>query len=185
MFRFEVKIPSKLLKNYTESDLLALLKLQKKVTENFTVLNEDNKITVCENDYEIIDKYIDVKKHYMSLRRDAELSNKLKSIEINTSKIAFIERIINEELIVNNQSKQYVIEQLDEVDDIKKFDSSYDYLLNMNIASLTSERINALQKDTKKLTSEYNKLKRTSINKLWLADIESFINKYNKSVKPQ
>jgi len=173
-FLFEVKIPAKTLKTYSDDDLLKLLKLQKKVSENYTVLNENNKISVFENASEVIDAYIIVKQHYLALSKQNRMTEINSHIELNNSKIKFIESIISGALKINNIKKTDVIKQLVAIPGIIKREGTFDYLLNMNIASLTAERVIALHKDTKKLTTEYNKLNRTSVNKLWVSEIATF-----------
>ena len=59
----------------------------------------------------------------------------------------------------------------DKVKDILSKDDSYDYLLNMNIMSLTEERMTKLESDIKQKKSDLDVLIKKSIQQLWSEEI--------------
>ena len=99
-----------------------------------------------------------------------ELKNKykeafqVKSTEIITEKL----NNENEELDVNNTFSEDVLD--------------YDYLMNMNIWSLTHEKVNELEEQIKNQTKEYELLKVSKPEDLWKKDLEEFINLYQKII---
>jgi len=166
-FNFKVKMPSKELSNLTDDELLVKLKLVKTVTENYTVINENNKIQVFDNIHDVIDKYIQVKLHYTQLKKDHMIKNLTSELLFDTGKLIFVSKIIANELIINNKRKKEVVKDLDGIDEIIKRDGSYDYLLNMNILSLTMERVASIKKEIKNKTSKLKHVKKTSVEQLW------------------
>jgi len=99
-----------------------------------------------------------------------ELKNKykeafqVKSTEIVTEKL----NNENEEIDVNNSFSEDVLD--------------YDYLMNMNIWSLTHEKVNELEEQIKNQTKEYELLKVSKPEDLWKKDLEEFINLYQKII---
>ncbi|QAU04514.1 DNA topoisomerase II [Vibrio phage Va1] len=171
IFKFEVSIPSKELKEWSDEELLQKLKLVKTVTENYTVIDENNKIQVYNSPQEIMDKYIDVKMEYMKLRKENNLARLQEHILFDQSKYKFIEMIVNDELIVNKRKKTDIEKDLHKVDEILDRNGSYDYLLNMSISTLTDERMKQLENNIKENQKRLKELNQKTLEKLWLEDL--------------
>lgn len=171
-FYFEVSMGPGDLSKFTDDELLIKMKLVKKVTENYTCMNESNKIEVFENIYDIIDRYIEIKLEYLQKRKDHQLQKFDTDIKIEFSKYLFIKNIVENTLIINKRKKDDIVKDLEKIDNIIKKDNSYDYLLNMGIMSLTEERMNKLQEDIKSKKSELDKLKNTDIKDIWLDELK-------------
>ena len=170
-FLFEVTIPSKSLKAWTPDEVLSKMKLVKTVTENYTAMDENNKITVCESAKELLDKYIAVKLQYMQKRKDYLIPKMEDDIRLDYSKYVFIESIVNNNLVINKRKKVDIVADLDKYDNIIKRDGSYDYLLNMAIHSLTTERMTKLSDDIKAMKMELETLKNTTIEEMWSVEL--------------
>lgn len=170
-FLFEVTIPSKSLSVWDEETLLTKLKLIKKVSENYTVIDENNKIKVFDSAEEIMQEYIRIKLEYLQKRKDYLVDKLNDDIRFDFSKYLFIKMIVNDELVINKRKKDAIVKDLDKVDNILKREDSYDYLLNMSIGSLTKERMDKLQQDIKDKKAELDKLSKTTIEEIWLSEI--------------
>jgi DNA topoisomerase-2 len=170
-FTFEVTIPSKSLKEWDHDELLNRLKLVKKVTENYTVIDENNKIVVYESAKEILDHYIGVKLTSLEARKE-HLKGRLEDeIRYDYSKYLFIKMIVEGALIISKRKNVDIVTDLDKVKDILSKDDSYDYLLNMNIMSLTEERMTKLESDIKQKKTDLDVLIKKSIQQLWSEEI--------------
>lgn len=170
-FLFEVTIPSKSLSEWDDVELLTRLKLIKKVTENYTVIDENNKIAVFNSAHEILDKYISVKKQYLTARK-AHLTNKLaEDIRFEYSRYLFIKMVSEDKLVVSKRKKADIVEDLKKVQHIIQKNDSYDYLLNMNILSLTEERMTSLETDIKNMKIDLDRLAKKSIEQLWAEEL--------------
>lgn len=170
-YKFEVNVPSKFLKEWSQEELMNKLKLIKKVSENYTCIDENNKIVVYESVKEIIDHYIEVKLKSLEARKE-HLKGKLEDeIRYDYSKYLFIKMIVENSLVVAKRKKDDIIKDLDKVKDILTKDDSYDYLLNMNILSLTEERMTKLESDIKTKKADLDALIKKSIQQLWTEEI--------------
>lgn len=172
-FKFEVKMASKDLANLDEDQLLNTFKLIKRVSENFTCISEDNKIIVFETAEEVIEHYIKVKMKYLELRKEHKLGELKDDISLEESRFAFINAIVQDELIINKRKKSDIEDDLVNIHGVIKQNNSYDYLLNMSIHSLTSERLQRLSKIIKDKTKEYEVLSKTDISDIWINEIET------------
>lgn len=170
-FLFEVTIPSKSLKAWDDETVLDKLKLIKTVSENYTVINENNKIQVFDSPQEIFDAYINVKLQFLQKRKEHIIEKLNTEITFDHCKYLFIKMIVDDELIINKRKKVDIVKDLEKNDSILKKDDSYDYLLNMNIISLTEERMKKLQSDIKEKQEKLKNLANTSIESLWLEEI--------------
>jgi len=170
-FKFEVSIASKELKTWCDETLLAKLKLIKKVSENYTVIDENNKIQVLDCAKDIIDHYIDVKLEYVAKRKSHQCEILETEIRFDFSKYLFIKMIVEDKLIVNNRKKVDIEADLNKVENILSKDGSYDYLLNMNILSLTKERLAKLEKDIADKKQTLDELLKKSIEEIWIDEL--------------
>lgn len=170
-FLFDVNIQSKLLKELSDQELLQKLKLIKTVSENYTVIDENNKIAVFNSCYEILDAFIKVKLEYTQKRKDFLISSLKEQIQYDFSKYLFIKNIVTDELKINKRKKTDIVLDLEKIDKIIQKDSSYDYLLRLPIYNLTEEELHKLQEKIKNLKSELTELQKTPAQKLWENDL--------------
>ena len=160
------------LSKMTDEYILQKFKLVKKVSENYTCLDENNRVKVFENAEEILKHYIKIKLEYLQKRKDYQINKLEDDIKLDFSKYTFIKNIVDEKLIINKRKKSDIEKDLEIISNIIKKDNSYDYLLNMNIMSLTEERMEKLLNDIKTKKSDLDKLKETDIKDIWLQEIE-------------
>lgn len=173
-FLFEVTIPSKTLKESTEDDLLQMLKLVKRVSENYTVIDENNKIRLFESALDILTHFTAVKLQYVAKRKQNQLDNLRTEIDVASSKYHFIEAIVSGVLVVGNRKKADIIADLESLKSVIKVNDSYDYLLNMNILSLTEERMVQLKNSIKANHDAMKALESTTESDIWLKNIKIF-----------
>ena len=86
----------------------------------------------------------------------------------------------------NNKNKTTINNTKDNkfISNIKDSNSSnsnynYDYLMSMSMWTLTQEKVDNLQLQANELKTSIDKLQNTSINELWIDDINKFIEEYN------
>lgn len=173
-FKFEVVFQSKMLKDMTDDEVLSHLKLIKKVSENYTVVDEFNKIRVFNDVVEILNHYIDVKLTYLDKRKTYQLGRIQNEIDIDESKYNFINAIVKGNLTINNRKKADVEADLVKMKNIITVDGGYDYLLNMNIMSLTVERMKKLADGLKDKKAELSALQKTTVNDIWSTTLSGF-----------
>jgi DNA topoisomerase-2 len=170
-FLFEVTIPSKTLQEYDDDELMSKLKLIKKVTENYTVIDENNKIAVFDSACDILNKYIEIKKHYLAERKTHLINKTTEEIRVDYSRYLFIKLITEGKLKINKRKKDDIVADLDKIEHIIQKDGSYDYLLRLPIINMTVEELAKLENRIKESKDKLDLLINTSPTELWLKEL--------------
>ncbi len=170
-FNFEIQFNRKYLDSLSDEKLIEVLKLKKKVTENYTVMSEENKILQLDSVDDIIQRYIKVKLYYLQKRKDYLIVKISNDIKYMISKYLFIKNIVDETLLITKRPTEDIINDLNKIEKIQKKDNSYDYLLNMPIKQLTQEQMGKLLKQIKEQKNELDKVKQISINEMWIEEL--------------
>ena len=154
-----------------KEDLINIFKLSKKITENFTCIDENNTVVEFNNEKELLAAYIKIRLQYYVLRKKSLLKKIEYENDILKNKLAFIEAVIDKKIEVNNKSKPDIEKQLSKLK-IKKFDDGYEYLLRMPIYSLSKEKHTELKNDLASNLKKYEELKNKTEKDLWMADLQ-------------
>ena len=83
----------------------------------------------------------------------------------------FLDLIIADKLIIYKKKKDILNKELEELE-FMKVDTSYRYLLKMDLDSLTEETLEDLRLKMTKKMKEYNTIAQMSIKDMWLNDLE-------------
>ena len=155
-----------------EVDVYEDLKLKTSETENYTCLGPDGAVKVYKNVYEIIDEYIKIRLEGYEKRKNYLLNKFKYDLNIAVSKYMFIKGVIEETIIIKNQSLEKIYKQLESAERIVKDNNdSFDYLLRMQMSSMTKEKLSQLKEDIKKLKNQLDELKSKTIEQLWKDDL--------------
>ena len=172
-FNFEVKFNRNILKEMSDEKIIDTLKLRKKVSENYTVIDENNKVQVFSSIFEIMDNFIEVKNKYLKKRKEYLISKLTQEIKEDVSRYVFIKSIVQGTLTINNRPIADIEEDISKIDKIVKINNSYDYLLNMSVRTLTKERLEKLMNQIKEKKKELDFVRSASIEEMWLADLDN------------
>jgi len=171
VYEFEIDCTRDFVSKTTKEEFLEIFKLVKKVTENFTCIDENNAVIEFENEIQLLQHYIKIRLNYYSLRKKS-LLEKLKSNQILLSnRVAFIKGIVDGTIIVGNKTKTEIEKQLIKAK-IKKIEDSYEYLYKMSIYSLTKEKYEELSTQLESNIKSQTELESKTENQLWLTDLE-------------
>ena len=94
-------------------------------------------------------------------------------------KVKFLLLIIDKKLIINNKKKIDLETELEELQ-FPKIDNTYNYLLGMQIYSLTKEKIDELKKKENEKQTEYDNLKKLLPSNIWLSELNLLEEKYKE-----
>lgn len=172
-FNFKVKVRRSYSKGKSEKSLIKDLKLEKSVTENYTVINEKNRIQVFDNVEDIFRYYYDIRLNFYEKRKLWLLNNYNEKINLNKSKWIFVKNIVDNKIEINNKTKKQIISQIEKFDKIITINGSYDYLLSMPIYSLSKEKLKEIKDEINRLESIFKTLKDKKLEELWLEDLET------------
>ena len=172
-FEFIIQFNRKYLDGLTDDNLFDLLKLRKKVTENYAVMSSENRVMVMTSVDDIFQEYIKVKLKYTSKRKDSLISSISTEIRELISKYIFVKSVTEETLIISKRKTQDIVDDLGQISKIIKINNSYNYLLDMSIRSLTEEKMQSLMKQIQNNKLKLDDIKSKSIEQMWLDDIEN------------
>ena len=130
-------------------------------------------------------KMYDTRKEYKVRAIENELkmlNNRVRFIKIRIEKISESKKIVK----LNNVQTEKVIEQLVDAkfdklhNDVDSSKQSYDYLLNMQMRSLTQENVERLEKERKNKENELNLYKNTPATEFWKRELLELTESYEK-----
>lgn len=182
---FSLSFTSGALDNIDEK-FIKEFKLRKVVhTSNMHLYSDEGKITKYKKVKDIIESYFQVRLNHYIIRKTFRLKQLKKELDIISYKVKFIRYIFSKKIIVNNKPKKNIIQQLEKL----KFpmfslheneESSYNYLLNMPIYSLSKEKIEELEKQKQIKFAEVDKLEKTSAEEIWKKELQILLDEYTK-----
>lgn len=157
-------------KFHDDEKLLDSLKLIKSITENYTCIDENNKIIEFNNAKEIIDHFIDFKLKYMQKRKDLIVQTIKSHLDILNQKIKFIDYYINKKIKIHNVSLSEIEKQLNDYK-FEKQNDSFSYLLSISLFSLSKEKRNELENERLKNEQSLKEILNTEVSDMWLKDL--------------
>jgi len=117
-----------------------------------------------------------------------------KEIKLFSSKLKFINDVIEDKIKVYKCSKQSIIDSLKEnefpfyVNDHivdynkgKEVKTEYNYLLNLSVYSFTLEKVEELENDIEKLQKELEIITNTEEKDIWVRELDAFEQMYKKN----
>lgn len=154
-----------------ERKLYEVLHLVKSLPEVLCCIDESGRVKEYKSINEILDSFISLRLKYYQKRKDWLVNDLKQKLMTLASKYYFVKGVVDGTIIVNKKKKDAIIAQLDKIDKISKVDSSYDYLLAMQISSLTYEKMEELKKQIEVSKAKFNEVKTTTIQQMWLNDL--------------
>jgi len=145
---------------------------------NMVLFDSEGKIKKYKNALDIIDEFATVRLKYYDLRKKYLINKLTMERDLLSNRARFIKMIVEKRLHINNRKKADVVKDLiknrfQKFGDSKPPRTGFEYLLIMQIASLTKERYEELLRMAKDKAAELEKVKRTSIQQMWTADLDA------------
>jgi len=173
-----INIAREILKQIEDENRLDIVfKMETYVSmSNMHLFNKDGQIHRYENIDEIINEFVEVRLEYYQKRKDYILSQLERDRKILLNKMKFINEILKGSIELKNKKRDEIELKMVELE-ISKMDDSFNYLLNMSLLSLTTEKLAELKKIYADKKSEIEELTKTSIKQLWLKDLNELYKK--------
>jgi DNA topoisomerase-2 len=131
-----------------------------------------NKIIEFNDDAEIITEFIRVRLKYYTKRKNRIIEKLKQQIVVNENKVRFITAVIDDSSVVSGKTKKQLEAWLKK-EEFDMVDESYNYLINMPIYSLTTDRVKDLNKQLVSLQKELDSTSKKTNKKMWLEDLEN------------
>ena len=137
------------------------------------LFNCSEQLKKYDNAIDIIKCYYDKRLEMYNVRKNMQLDILLKEKCKLNNKVKYIIETLNGTIDLRGMKKPDVISMLES----KKYDKledddEYKYLVKMPMDSVTEENVKKMQLDEKNKESEYDELNKTSIQQLWLNELD-------------
>ena len=160
-----------------------LLKLTTTVsTTNMHLFDKDCKLHKYSSVEEIIDAFSEVRLNAYQTRKEY-LINELQKILVKlTNKAKFIQLVLDDTIDLRRKRTDE-INTLLETSGLIRIENSYDYLIRMPMVSVSSENVEKLMKEKGDVEHELDTLRKTTIQQMWIRELDDFEKVYNVYVE--
>lgn len=138
---------------------------------NMHAFDSTGKIKKYSSELEILEEFFQVRMSYYAKRKEQKLADLENDIEDLDSRMKFILCVIDGEMKILNEKYDSIEKQLISLG-FKKKNDTYDYLIKLPIHSLTLEKKEELLNQYTEKDSQYKKLKKKTIQDLYLHDLD-------------
>lgn len=168
IFEFEIKVD----RHFTERDddwIQRKLRLTRKVTENYTCIDENNKVIIFDSIEDVLEAWYQMRIKYNDLRKQLVLKKLTDEIEYASARASFVEGVVNKHIELRSNSEKNIIEEAEDYD--PKLIGMVPQFLKLAMRTLTAEEISKLRKRVKELKKEYTEYDKQSFEDILLADV--------------
>jgi len=144
---------------------------------NMVLFDSDGHIKKYKTVVEIMQEFAKVRLKYYDIRKKYLVHKLTLERDLLSNRARFILLIIKKKLTISNRKKADVVKDLarlkfQKFGDTRPPRTGFEYLLIMQIASLTKERFEELLRMSKEKAKELELVKRTSIQAMWNTDLD-------------
>lgn len=153
-------------------------------TTNMNLFNSEDKLKKYETVEEIIDDYYQIRVEYYEDRKEYLIDALEKEIMTLSNKVRYIKEVLDSTIDLRKKKKQEIIDMLVEKDyDIIENDEEFKYLVRMPMDSVSEENVEKLLKELDDNEKELDRIKSTTIEQMWLLELEILENEYQEYQK--
>jgi DNA topoisomerase-2 len=166
--------------DYGCNGLEKLLKLYTtNTTSNMHLFDSNDTLQKYEKISDIIDAYYEVRLKLYQTRKDYMIDALERELVLLSNKAKYIQENLDGTVDLRKKKKEAVVQMLEEKGyDKIDGDEEYKYLVKMPMDSVTEENIERLLKDKGNKQSELEIIKKTTINKMWLSELNNLKDNY-------
>lgn len=167
-----ITIPEEIFNTLTDDIIIKKFNLESYISmSNMNLFDENGKIYSYKDQYEIIDKFIELRIKYYELRKQNILNKFEEEKKYLVNKMKFINCVLKKEIVFENKTKDIIIKQI-ESKSIEMYKDSYDYLINISLISLSKEKLEELKNSYDKIKLQIEKVMEKSETEMWLMELE-------------
>jgi len=149
---------------------------------NMVLFNREGRIQRFETVDEIVEYFCPIRYEFYEKRKIHQLENMQDALIWLNNKRRFLEEVASDQLIIHKRSEQDIVKDL-----VKRAYESkspnainFDYLLNMNIRSMSQDNIDRLAKEIETLEHAFADLQQTDEATMWTKDLDRFEQQYRQ-----
>ena len=153
-------------------------------TTNMNLFNYEDKLKKYESVEEIIDDYYQIRLEFYEDRKEYMIDALEREIMILSNKAKYIKEVLDGTVDLRKKKKQEIIDMLVEKEyDTIDGDEEFKYLVRMPMDSVSEENIEKLLKEHQEKQDELDRIKATTIEEMWLSELEILENEYQEYQK--
>ena len=159
------------IKGYNGKDVTKDFKMTKAIhVTNMHLFHPVKGIQKYTSPEEILIDFIEIRLKTYSKRKQHLINILSKECAILKNKARFIQMVVDDNLVVFRRKRTDIEQDLKKLE-FKKFDDSYDYLMNIKTYQYTEEAILKMTEEVNKLKSQLKEVTSTSTIDMWKKDI--------------
>ena len=153
-------------------------------TTNMNLFTSEDKLKKYDNVEEIIDDYYDIRLEYYEDRKDFMIESLEKELMILSNKANYIQELLVGTIDLRKKKKQEIIDLIKNKNyDMIESDEEFKYLVKMPMDSVSEENVEKLLKEHHSKQDELERIKETSIEKMWLSELTVLEHEYQEYQK--
>jgi len=150
-------------------------------TTNMRLFDADDTLQKYEKVTDIINAYYDVRLDLYQDRKNYLIDALEKELIVLANKARYIQENLDGTIDLRKKKREEVNELLKSKNyDILDKDNDYKYLVKMPMDSVTEENVDKLLKSKLSKELELEKIKTTTINQMWISELDELRDKYTK-----
>ena len=169
VFEFEIQV-DRAFGERTDEWIMTKLKLIKKVTENFTCIDENNKIVIFDSLKELLEAWYTKRIEYNDKRKQHLLASMQEEMDYTNARAKFIQGVVDEAIELRNTKETAIIAQAEAYDAILQ--GRVKGFLGLPMRSLTTEEIAKLKAKAKALKTEITEYKKKTFEDILIEDLD-------------
>ena len=169
VFEFEIQV-DRAFGDRTDEWIMTKLKLIKKVSENFTCIDENNKIVIFSSLSELLEAWYTKRIEYNDLRKQHLLASMQEDMDYTNARAKFIQGVVDGAIELRNTKEAAVIAQAEAYDAILQ--GRVKGFLGLPMRSLTTEEITKLTAKAKELKSQIAAYKKHTFEEILVKDLD-------------
>lgn len=163
----------------TKEQVIKLFKLQTSITENFTCMDENNKIFEAETPFDILKRYVDIKLSYIEKRKALILENLKIKMSKDQSILWLILEVINNKIDfkkLKSQDLNKLFNKNELYQDPNDSQEGFGYLHRIPMGKMVKEEVQALEAKIKQTKQEIKQTEKTTIQQMWSDNLANLTN---------
>jgi DNA topoisomerase-2 len=157
-----------------------ILKLSTSVsTTNMHLFDKDFKLRKYLTVHDIVNAFYDVRIDTYSTRKAHMIAHLKTTLFKLSNKALYIQLVLDDVIDLRRKSSSQIDDLLTK-NKLGKIEDSYDYLIKMPMNSVSQENIDRLLKEKGNNELELQQLQNTTVQSMWLHEINNFEIQYNK-----
>lgn len=170
-FEFEIQV-DRAFGERTDEWIENKLKLVKKVTENFTCIDEDNKIVIFDSLKDLLEAWYTKRIAYNNKRKVYMLQKMQDEMDQADARARFIKGVVDGKIELKNATEAEVVKQAEAYDNV--LTGKVSKFLSLPMRSLTKEEIAKMNKRVKELKVQIAEYSKLTFEDILLEDINTF-----------